>query len=123
MFHNIAFTIYITDDLDPRKKEINLANLLTMSAGFKWNDWGPILWEWAYSRDWAGFTLNLPLENIPGDKFIYNSSTSHLLSIILSKSTNVSTLDFADNNLFKPFCPFTKLYSVTSWWLNENLPN
>ena len=96
------FPEYVTDDLDPRKKEINLANLLTMSAGFKWNDWGPILWEWAYSLDWGGFTIKLPLENSPGDKFNYNSSVSHLLSIILSKSTNVSTLDFADINLFKP---------------------
>jgi CubicO group peptidase (beta-lactamase class C family) len=36
------FPEYFTDELDPRKKEISLKHLLTMSAGFRWNDWGPI---------------------------------------------------------------------------------
>ena len=32
------FPEYITDESDPMKKEISLRHLLTMSAGFKWND-------------------------------------------------------------------------------------
>jgi len=96
------FPEYVTDDLDPRKKEISLKHLLTMSAGFKWNDWGPSMRFWYSSSDWLKFTIQLPLENNPGDVFNYNSSTSHLLSIILSKSTKASTLDFAKRNLFEP---------------------
>jgi CubicO group peptidase (beta-lactamase class C family) len=36
------FPEYITDESDPRKKEISLRDLLTMSAGFRWNDRGPV---------------------------------------------------------------------------------
>ena len=96
------FPEYITDDLDPRKKEISLKQLLTMSSGFRWNDRGPVMRNWYTSSNWAKFTIQLPQENNPGDVFNYNSSTSHLLSIILSKSTKTSTLDFAKRNLFEP---------------------
>jgi len=96
------FPEYITDDLDPRKKEISLKQLLTMSSGFRWNDRGPVMRDWYTSSNWAKFTIQLPQEKNPGDVFNYNSSTSHLLSIILSKSTKTSTLDFAKQNLFEP---------------------
>jgi len=96
------FPEHITDDLDPRKKEISIKHLLTMSTGFKWNDWGPEMRFWCTSPNWAKFTVALPQEKNPGDAFNYNSATSHLLSIIVSKSTKTSTLDFAKQNLFEP---------------------
>jgi len=96
------FPEYITDESDPRKKEISLKDLLTMSAGFRWNDRGSSMRFWYSSLDWAKYTIELPLDNNPGDIFNYNSSTSHLLSIILSKSTKASTLDYAKKNLFEP---------------------
>jgi CubicO group peptidase (beta-lactamase class C family) len=104
------FPEYITDESDPRKKELRLKHLLTMSAGFRWHDWGPVMGSWYNSPDWAKFTLQLPHEKSPGDVFNYNTSISHLLSIILTKSSNTSTLDFADQNLFKP------LGIQTSYW-------
>jgi CubicO group peptidase (beta-lactamase class C family) len=96
------FPEYFTNNLDPRKKEITLKQLLTMSAGFRWNDRGPMMRSWYLSSDWAKHTIRLPQENNPGDVFKYNSSISHLLSIILSKSSKISTLDFAKRNLFEP---------------------
>jgi len=96
------FPEYFADEIDPRKNEIRIKHLLTMSTGFSWNDWGPVMREWYTSSNWARFTIQLPLENSPGDVFNYNSSTSHLLSIILSKSTKISTLDFAKKSLFEP---------------------
>ena len=93
---------YITDELDPRKKEIRLKDLLTMSAGFRWNDRGPSMRNWYLSSDWVKFAVQLPQDHDPGDVFNYNSSTSHLLSVIISKSTKTSTLDFAKQNLFEP---------------------
>jgi CubicO group peptidase (beta-lactamase class C family) len=54
------------------------------------------------SSDWVKFAVQLPQENNSGDVFNYNTSTSHLLSVILSKSTKTSTLDFAKQNLFEP---------------------
>jgi CubicO group peptidase (beta-lactamase class C family) len=96
------FPKYITDELDSRKKDISLRHLLTMSAGFRWNDEGLSLVNWYSSSDWLKFTIQLPQETNPGDVFNYNSSISHLLSRILSKSTKTSTLDFAKRNLFEP---------------------
>ena len=96
------FPEYVTDDLDPRIKEISLKHMLTMSAGFSWNDRGPVMRDFFTSEDWAKFTIQLPIVTKPGDKFNYNSSISHLLSIILTKSTKTSTLDFAKKNLFEP---------------------
>ena len=96
------FREYFAGDFDPRKNEISLKHLLTMSAGFKWNDWSPILWDWMYSPNWGQYAIQRPLESNPGDVFNYNSSLSHLLSIILSKSTRTRTQDFADKHLFKP---------------------
>ena len=96
------FPEYITDESDPMKQEIRLRHLLTMSAGFKWNDRGPSMRNWYLSSNWVKSAIQLPQENTPGDIFNYNSSTSHLLSAILSKSTETSTLDFAKQYLFEP---------------------
>ena len=96
------FPEYASDHLDPRIEGIRLKHILTMSAGFRWNDLGPVMRDWYTSADWAKFTIQLPLVTNPGDKFNYNSSISHLLSIILTKSTKTSTLDFAKQNLFEP---------------------
>ncbi len=97
------FPEYYTDGLDPKKKEISLENLLTMSAGFQWNERGPISREWAWSPDRMKFAIQLPLENRPGKVFEYNTSASHLLSGILTKTTKISTLDFANQHLFPYF--------------------
>ena len=96
------FPEYITADLDARKKEISLKHLLTMSSGFRWDDWGLSMRDWYTSSDWFKSAIQLPQENSPGQVFNYNSATSHLLSGILSRSTRTSTLDFAKKNLFEP---------------------
>ena len=96
------FPEYITGDLDPRKKELTLKHLLSMSAGFRWNDWGPDMLNWHRSSDWAKHTIQLPQIHDPGEVFTYNTSISHLLSIVLTKSTQTGTLDFAKQDLFEP---------------------
>jgi CubicO group peptidase (beta-lactamase class C family) len=58
--------------------------------------------NWYLSSDWVKSAIQLPQGNTPGDIFNYNSSTSHLLSAILSKSSETSTLDFAKQYLFEP---------------------
>ena len=96
------FPEYITDESEPGKREIRLKHLLTMSAGYMWNDRGPSMMNWYSSSNWVKSAVQLPLKDSPGEVFNYNSSTSHLLSIILTKSTKTSTLDFARKNLFDP---------------------
>ena len=96
------FPEYITAHSNPRKKEITIRHLLTMSAGFSWDDRGASMQEWYFSSDWIKGAIQRPQVDDPGNVFTYNSSISHLLSAILMKSTKTSTLDFARKNLFEP---------------------
>jgi CubicO group peptidase (beta-lactamase class C family) len=42
------------------------------------------------------------MESEPGGEMIYSTGTSHLLSVILTKSSGMSTLAFANRYLFRP---------------------
>ncbi|MGK9475668.1 serine hydrolase domain-containing protein [Melioribacter sp. OK-6-Me] len=89
---------------DKRKFEITIRDLLTMSAGFKWNNLGgKIRSGWDNSENPALYLINnVPLENNPGDKWNYNSGLSHLLSVIITRTSRMSTLEFARKYLFNP---------------------
>ncbi len=82
---------------DPRWKDITLKHLLTMTPGFCED-----LDRMTGSKDWIAYTFSLPLKYAPGKEFQYANSASHLLSVILTKVTGMSTKDFADKYLFKP---------------------
>jgi CubicO group peptidase (beta-lactamase class C family) len=73
-----------------------------MSAGFKWDDEGPELYDFVWSEDPAGYAIKRAQVNDPGTVFNYNSSISHFLSVILTKASDTNTFEFADYHLFKP---------------------
>lgn len=86
---------------DPGKKEITLKHLLTMTAGFRWNELHSAP-AWVASRDWFRFILDLPLSGKPGELFNYNTGLSHLLAGVLAKSTGANALAFGKRRLFEP---------------------
>lgn len=88
---------YFKEITDQRWKDITIKHLLTMTPGFCEN-----LDEWTASEDWVKATFNLPLQYAPGEKFQYANSASHLLSVVLTKATGMSTKDFAEKYLFQP---------------------
>ncbi|MFX1513948.1 MAG: serine hydrolase domain-containing protein [Promethearchaeota archaeon] len=96
-------------NLDSRKKNMTIEHLLTMSAGFDWDEW--TYWYWdsrndlyqaIESNDMVQFILDRPMVYEPGAKWVYNSGASHLLSAIIHVTTGISTLDFAKKYLFEP---------------------
>ena len=87
---------------DSRKNEITLRHLLTMTAGFVWDDRSEMFWEWYFSSDFIKHTWNRELRSDPGEVFTYNSGVSHVLSGILTRASGMSTLDFAKKYLFQP---------------------
>jgi CubicO group peptidase (beta-lactamase class C family) len=106
------FPSILTKELDPRKRDITLKHVLTMSTGFRWNEGyelGEAFVEWRSSSDWVKSAIHLPQENKPGEVFGYNSSVSHLLSGILTETSEMSTLDFANRYLFRPL-------GIRSFW-------
>ena len=52
-------------------------------------------------KDWVDFILNLPIKGEMFGNFQYNSTVSHLLSAIVTKTSNISTQEFAERFLFK----------------------
>lgn len=91
---------YFTDSTGPLKKQITIRDALTMTGGIEPVDRNII--EWIRSDDWFKYAVNRPLLHKPGDKFDYNTGLTHLLSGVITKSTRMSTLEFADKFLLKP---------------------
>ena len=94
------FPEYDSPSLDPRKHEITLRHLVTMRAGFDGDErtYFPVY----NSSDWIKATLELPLLFTPGERMSYTAFGTHLLSAILTKSSDQSTLDIARTYLCEP---------------------
>jgi hypothetical protein len=94
------------DNLDDNKRSITLEHLLKMTSGLECKDSYQYEWkglkEMKESDDWTQHVLNLPMESLPGEKFEYCNGVSHLLSAIISTTTKMKTIDFAQKNLFNP---------------------
>lgn len=84
---------------DKTKSTITIKHLLNQTSGLSWQGYLEHK-EWLNSEDPISFVLTKNLENTPGEKYNYNSGATHLLSVIISKATEMSTLDFATKLLF-----------------------
>lgn len=95
------FPDYFESNPNPEKEAITIRNLLSMQAGLEttsFQNYG----AWVISDNWAEFQLDMPLEEEPGGKMVYSTGISHLLSVIITKATEMSTREFANQNLFRP---------------------
>jgi CubicO group peptidase (beta-lactamase class C family) len=80
----------------PLQRDISLCDLLTMRAGFNWTeDSGPSPYD-------LGNWNRIPMRDIPGERFEYNTTLVHMMSAILTKASGGSTKNFADSTLFAP---------------------
>jgi CubicO group peptidase (beta-lactamase class C family) len=113
-------------NLDDTKKSIMLKHVLTMSAGFTWDEISNRLMDrqgnlnpdndaikMAQSDDWNKYVLDRPMSTDPGTEWNYSSGGSHLLSGILTNTTGQSAEEFAEEHLFKKL-------GITKWeWLAD----
>lgn len=92
------------DSLRDGVADIPLRAFLKMSSGLDWHelDGGSSYSEWWQAEDMVQFVADLPIVHQPGERFIYNTGASHLLSVILTQATGMPTLDFARQYLFDP---------------------
>lgn len=93
---------------DTRKDRITLEHVLTMRAGFAWDEWSvPYgtaanpLNQMMASRDWLHFVFDFPMVAEPGEEFAYNSGCSVMLSGILNEASETNTRSFAVQYLFE----------------------
>jgi len=93
------FPEYVYPSIDPRKYEITIRHLLMMRAGI---DHERNNYEQIYNTsNWLKTTIELPLFFDPGTRFSYNTFQTHLLSAIITKASEMNTLDFARKYLLK----------------------
>lgn len=86
---------------DPRTQQITVTQLLTMTAGFAWND-PDDFYRVTGEDDWVRAILATPLAHAPGTTFAYQFGCSQLLSAILAAATDQSAAAFAAARLFAP---------------------
>lgn len=101
------------DDFDLSKadeslKTAKLENLLTMQLGMEWHendrplDSTNTAVQLEGSKDWIQFTLNQPMDTIPGTKWVYNGGASQLMSGIIEKTTGMNMDEYAEKQLLTP---------------------
>lgn len=89
---------------DVRKREITIEQLLTMTAGLNWTEFGG---QQSFPRmtrtgNWIDFVLEQPLADLPGQRMEYNSGLSQMLATMLVQASGISCAQFADRWLFGP---------------------
>ena len=91
---------YFTSLEDPRKDEIRIKHLLTMSAGLYWEE-DYTEYEIEEDTNWAASILNQPLNFAPGTAFNYSTGLTHVLSAAIQRAAGVSLCEFANIYLFE----------------------
>lgn len=86
---------------DVVKASITIQDLLTMRAGLASTsraNYG----AWVISDNWVDYVLSRALVETPGEEMVYSTGSSHLLSVILTRASGMSTREFARRYLFGP---------------------
>jgi len=93
-----------TTGLDPAKRAITVADLLSMRAGLESTSFAEY-GAWVSSRDWVRAALAQPVVAPRGEEggpMIYSTGSSHLLSAVITRATKQSTHRYAARRVFAP---------------------
>jgi CubicO group peptidase (beta-lactamase class C family) len=102
------FRDYDLSGTDPRLQDATLQDLLTMRSGIEWHESDRPLdstnttIQLEASADWIQFTLDQPMDAAPGEKWVYNSGGSHLMSGVIRAATGMFVDEYAETYLFEP---------------------
>ena len=97
------FPDHVSQTQDPLKSSITLKHLLTMSSGLDCpEDGNETFLRMSGSWNSLEFALELPMAGAPGEVFQYCNANSHILSCVLTETTGLSALAFAQAHLFGP---------------------
>lgn len=94
------FPDLVPSEISPRLAKLEIRHLLTMSSGHGKDPTGNIFDQ---PKDiWVQRFLNTSLDYEPGEKFVYNSLGTYVLSAIVQKVTGQKVIDYLYPRLFRP---------------------
>ena len=93
------FPEYLPDTVSPFLEDMEVRDLLSMSAGQEPDPTGQIP---ANNENWVKAFLAIPVINDPGTKFLYNSMATYMLSAIVQKVTGEPVIEYLTPRLFEP---------------------
>jgi len=96
-------------DADSLRARLTLRDLLTMRAGFDWNELAtsyesptnPVA-QMLASSDWIGYVLAKPMARAPGTGYTYNTGATVVLGAAVAAATGSPLPDLAQRELFTP---------------------
>lgn len=89
---------------DATKRGITIEQILTMTAGFDWDEWDDInvYNRWVVADDQINYLFSKNIVYTPGQRFNYNTALPHILSAVITEKSGQNTLDYAKEKLFTP---------------------
>ncbi len=96
-------------DADSLRARLTLRDLLTMRAGFDWNELAtsyespanPVA-QMLASSDWIGYVLAKPMARAPGTGYTYNTGATVVLGAAVAAADGSPLPDLAQRDLFTP---------------------
>lgn len=86
--------------------ELTVGDLASMASGQKWDEnyYGPtsVTTQAYFKKDLRELMLSLPIDNKPGQKFIYQSGDTQLLAMVLEKATKMPLANFVSKYFWQP---------------------
>ncbi len=104
---------------DPRKADITVLHLLTMTSGLEQTSYQAYNSLAMNSTDWVWTILNRSLVADPGTKHQYSTGDAHILSAVLTGATGMSTRAFAEKYLFGPLGISVKGWEIDPKGINQ----
>jgi len=103
------FSGFQAADADPRRADLTLAHVLTMTTGIRWDESSVAYTDPANScaamersQDWIQYVLDQPLAQAPGQTFVYSSGNTELLAHVIKTATGRHAHEYAAEHLFAP---------------------
>jgi CubicO group peptidase (beta-lactamase class C family) len=102
------FDTSLIKNIDARKRKMTIGHLLTMTAGFDWNENLPYTDSsntggmMEASCDWVQYVINRPMAVEPGTVFNYNGGATLILAHIFYVATGKDIEEYATKHLFEP---------------------
>jgi len=86
--------------IDPRKREITIGQLLQMRSGYPWEERSGDLAAVAFAANKIPLIEQIPLAADPGTDFNYSNLGAHLLGIVVSRASGQSLASLAQTSIF-----------------------